>query len=145
MRELGIDAQWEVINGEALFYECTKGFHNAMQGNQVNLNDSHLKIYEETNREYAAAVKDKLQKADVVIVHDPQPAALINSFPERKGKWVWRCHIDASKPFGRCGGTCGISSKDMMPAYSPSPPFHSNCLTRIPYRPQHRSPSRKEC
>ncbi|HKI49310.1 MAG TPA: glycosyl transferase family 1, partial [Desulfobacteria bacterium] len=99
MRELGIDAQWEVINGEALFYECTKGFHNAMQGNQVSLNDSHLKIYEKTNREYAAAVEDKLQKADVVIVHDPQPAALINSFPERKGKWVWRCHIDASKPF----------------------------------------------
>ncbi|MCF8131009.1 MAG: glycosyltransferase [Deltaproteobacteria bacterium] len=99
MRELGIDAQWEVINGEALFYECTKGFHNAMQGNQVNLNDSHLKIYEKTNREYAAAVMEKLQKADVVIVHDPQPAALINSFPERKGKWVWRCHIDASRPF----------------------------------------------
>ena len=99
MRELGIDAQWEVINGEALFYECTKGFHNAMQGNRVNLNDSHLKIYEKTNREYAAAVMEKLQKADVVIVHDPQPAALIKHFPQRKGKWVWRCHIDASRPF----------------------------------------------
>ncbi len=99
MRELGIDAQWEVINGEPLFYECTKGFHNAMQGNQVNLTDSHLKIYEKTNREYAAAVGDKLKNADVVIVHDPQPAALIKSFPQRKGKWVWRCHIDASKPF----------------------------------------------
>ena len=99
MRELGIDAQWEVINGEALFYECTKGFHNAMQGNQVNLNDSHLKIYERTNREYAGVVMERLQKADVVIVHDPQPAALIKHFPQRKGKWVWRCHIDASRPF----------------------------------------------
>jgi trehalose synthase len=33
-----------------------------------------------------------------VFIHDPQPAALIHSFPKRKGKWVWRCHIDVSAP-----------------------------------------------
>jgi len=99
MQELGIDAQWEVITGESLFYECTKGFHNAMQGKQVNLDDRHLRTYEETNRQYAESHTAQLNEADVVIVHDPQPAALIRSFPQRKGKWVWRCHIDASRPF----------------------------------------------
>lgn len=99
MRELGIDAKWEVITGDSLFYECTKGFHNAMQGNPVNLTDTQLRTYEQTNRAYAQTSEAMLRDADVVVVHDPQPAALISSFPERKGKWVWRCHIDASRPF----------------------------------------------
>jgi len=33
-----------------------------------------------------------------VFVHDPQPAALLRHFPQRRGKWIWRCHIDASRP-----------------------------------------------
>ena len=33
-----------------------------------------------------------------VFIHDPQLAALIHSFPNRNGKWVWRCHIDVSAP-----------------------------------------------
>ena len=99
MRELGIDAQWEIITGEPLFYECTKGFHNAIQGNPVNLTDTQVRSYEQTNRDYAQTGEAMLRDADVVIIHDPQPAALISSFQERKGKWVWRCHIDASRPF----------------------------------------------
>ncbi len=43
---LGIDARREVIPGESLFFECTKGFHKAMQGNQINLDDRHLRIYD---------------------------------------------------------------------------------------------------
>jgi trehalose synthase len=40
-----------------------------------------------------------LEEADFVFVHDPQPAALLAHCPQRRGKWVWRCHIDASHPF----------------------------------------------
>lgn len=99
MQDLGVDTSWEVITGESTFYQCTKSFHNAMQGNPVNIPDSHLREYEETNRQNAEILKDKLQEADIVIIHDPQPAAIITQFPDRKGKWVWRCHIDASRPF----------------------------------------------
>jgi glycosyltransferase involved in cell wall biosynthesis len=35
---------------------------------------------------------------DVVIVHDPQPAAMISLVPRRRARWVWRCHIDLSTP-----------------------------------------------
>lgn len=99
MQELGIETSWEVISGEADFYACTKAFHNAIQGNQVNIPEKYLGVYEETNRHTAEGLRDVLEKADVVIVHDPQPAAMITAFPERKGKWLWRCHIDASRPF----------------------------------------------
>ncbi len=99
MQELGIDTRWEVIRGESVFYQCTKSFHNAIQGIQVDIPDSYLKVYEKTNGRTAQELEDVLKEADVVIVHDPQPAALIDYFPNHKGKWVWRCHIDMSRPF----------------------------------------------
>ncbi len=99
MQELGLDIRWEVITGEPAYYECTKSFHNAMQGNEVNIPERYLKVYEQTNSQTAGGLEEELQNADVVLIHDPQPAALIDSFPRHKGKWVWRCHIDASRPF----------------------------------------------
>jgi trehalose synthase len=39
-----------------------------------------------------------LEEADVVVIHDPQPAPLLMLCPNRRGRWIWRCHIDASSP-----------------------------------------------
>lgn len=99
MNELGIQTAWEVITGESEFYQCTKSFHNAIQGNRVEIPDRLLQVYEETNAKTAESLAEPLRNADVAIIHDPQPAALIKFLPDRKGKWVWRCHIDANKPF----------------------------------------------
>ena len=99
MQELGLETSWEVINGDTPFYQCTKSFHNALQGDRINIPDKLLKEYEQTNQKTSEILRDKLQNADVAIIHDPQPAALIKHFPERKGKWVWRCHIDLSRPY----------------------------------------------
>ncbi|QSA98177.1 glycosyltransferase [Methylococcus sp. EFPC2] len=96
---LDIDASWEVITGESEFFECTKGMHNALQGNRARIGEGLLKVYEETNAANADRLRPVLQDADFVIVHDPQPAALIGHCPDRKGKWIWRCHIDASHPY----------------------------------------------
>jgi trehalose synthase len=98
MQELGIDASWEVITGGNQFFECTKGMHNALQGNQIHLSDHLLKSYEKTNASNAERMHASLNEADFVFIHDPQPAALLKHFPDRKGKWIWRCHIDASHP-----------------------------------------------
>jgi trehalose synthase len=98
-RELGLDVTWEVVTGEALFYECTKRFHNALQGNAVALPDALLKAYEETNRTNAQRLRPLLQDADVVFIHDPQPLPLLQATEERRGKWIWRCHIDVSRPY----------------------------------------------
>lgn len=97
--ELGLDAIWETIVGQSEFYKCTKMFHNLLQGvkNQI-VPENLLKIYEQTNEENARRLFDLLNEADFVFIHDPQPAALIKYFPYRKGKWIWRCHIDISRP-----------------------------------------------
>ncbi len=98
MCELGIDTRWEVVTGENRFYECTKLFHNAIQGDPVIVPDALLQEYTDTNARNAETLAPILRDADIVFIHDPQPAALINHFPDRKGKWIWRCHIDASHP-----------------------------------------------
>jgi len=99
MNDLGIDTTWEVLEGNPDFYQCTKMFHNGMQGDQVQISDKLLEVYEETNRQNADCLRDTLRDADVVFIHDPQPAALLKHIDDRQGKWIWRCHIDASKPY----------------------------------------------
>lgn len=94
MRDLGIKTDWEVIEGDSDFYATTKAFHNALQGKEQVLTEAMLDHYLEVNRANA----ERLRLAgDLVLIHDPQPAAMIEArVPE--GKWVWRCHIDLSTP-----------------------------------------------
>jgi trehalose synthase len=99
MQELDIETSWEVIHGQDLFYQCTKNMHNGLQGNRINISEEQLAAYEETNRINGEKLREKLEAADFVFIHDPQPAPLLGHCPNRKGKWVWRCHIDASHPF----------------------------------------------
>ncbi len=98
-QELGLDVEWRAIQGGDSFFRCTKLFHNLLQGQNSPPPDRDLlQAYETTNQKNAADWKEVLQNADVVFIHDPQPLALIQHFPSRKGKWIWRCHIDLSTP-----------------------------------------------
>lgn len=99
MRELGIDAVWEIIEGDGDFYACTKNMHNALQGAQVTISDEMLHAYEETNARNAEQHRSMLEEADVVFIHDPQPAFFLRHCPRRRGKWIWRCHIDIARPY----------------------------------------------
>lgn len=96
---LGVKTTWETIEGNAEFYQCTKSFHNGIQGNPINISSHLLANYEEINKKNAEKLRPLLEEADLVLIHDPQPVPLITHFPNRKGKWIWRCHIDASKPY----------------------------------------------
>ncbi len=93
--DAGLDARWEVIAGDEAFYRTTKSFHNGLQGNPVALAASELEHYLDVNDRNARRLP---LDADVVLVHDPQPAGLIRHRPEGRGIWIWRCHIDLSRP-----------------------------------------------
>ena len=97
-QELGLETSWEVIEGDPEFYQCTKSFHNGLQGAPVAIPARQLAAYEQTNRDNAERLRGLLSEADFVFIHDPQPAPLLHFCPEHKGKWVWRCHIDLSRP-----------------------------------------------
>lgn len=100
-QELGIGASWEVIEGTSEFFVTTKSFHNALQGDAVNIPKRDLDAYVEVNRENARRLAPILVDADFVFIHDPQPAALLAFCPHRRGKWIWRCHIDLARPYRR--------------------------------------------
>jgi trehalose synthase len=100
-RELDIDASWMVLEGSKEFFVTTKSFHNALQGDAVNIPRRHLDAYMDVNRENARRLGPELEDADFVFVHDPQPAALLGFCTKRKGKWIWRCHIDLARPYRR--------------------------------------------
>ncbi|HCU25632.1 MAG TPA: glycosyl transferase family 1 [Deltaproteobacteria bacterium] len=96
LEELGIQAAWEVIRGNPEFYQVTKTFHNGLQGFPVTLKKADFDLHYEVNQENAKRLD---LQADVVFVHDPQPVYLPRFTPPgRVGRWVWRCHIDASHP-----------------------------------------------
>ena len=93
--QLGVDARWNVIKGDDRFFQVTKKFHNALHGRQENITEQDFQIFLETN-------KKNLQElnlyGDFIFIHDPQPVVLIEKKAEIGKNWVWRCHIDVSRP-----------------------------------------------
>jgi trehalose synthase len=95
LRELGIDATWDVIRGDEAFFAATKAFHNALHGAREDIRQEAFECYRHT---MAANLRDMQLSGDVIWVHDPQPAGLIEKKRSIGRKWVWRCHIDVSTP-----------------------------------------------
>lgn len=95
LEELGLRPGWEVIAGEKDFFEVTKAFHNALHGNPAPLPPKSFDIF----RAYSEYNRGRLRlDQEFVIIHDPQPAALIDGRAGHAGHWIWRCHIDLSQP-----------------------------------------------
>ncbi len=93
---LGIATRWDVITAEPAFFEITKTMHNALQGADLDLPPADRRLYVETLRDNARRLRFD---ADVTIVHDPQPAYLVELVDAaRRRRMVWRCHIDLSHP-----------------------------------------------
>ncbi len=93
LNDLGIEARWEVIEGDERFFNITKKIHNSLQGNFEDITEEMWHYYYEVNKRNAERLN---LDADLVLIHDPQPAPLIEF--RRSGKWIWRCHIDVSRP-----------------------------------------------
>lgn len=94
-RELGLETTWDVIKGNQAFFEVTKSFHNALHGSKETITEKMFEVYRETTN---TNLCDFSRTGDFVVVHDPQPAALISHKKETGGHWIWRCHIDVSSP-----------------------------------------------
>ncbi|HAH32226.1 MAG TPA: glycosyl transferase family 1 [Elusimicrobia bacterium] len=92
MTELGIKPRWELIKGGEDFYAVTKKFHNALHGTPQKLTSADFQLYRDTLKTNMESIN---LDADIALIHDPQPAGLIDKKPVG-AKWVWRCHIDLS-------------------------------------------------
>jgi len=95
MKDVGMNTEWKVIKGDKEFFNVTKTFHNALQGKEIELTENMEKVYLRYNQLNTNLLD---LDYDYVVIHDPQPLAIISYRDERKGKWIWRCHIDLSRP-----------------------------------------------
>ncbi len=95
LRELGVDAAWDVIKGDQAFFNVTKALHNALHGAPEPISEEMLECYR-ANTEMN--LREFNFTGDVIWIHDPQPAGLIAAKKLVGRQWVWRCHIDISTP-----------------------------------------------
>jgi len=94
-RGLGLQAHWYVIKGNSKFFQVTKKFHNLLQGIDQPISlEEIFGAYIDTIEENA---RNTLIASDMVVIHDPQPAAMIMN-GMIFGNILWRCHIDTSTP-----------------------------------------------
>jgi trehalose synthase len=94
MKQLGVDAAWDVIKGDEKFFATTKKIHNGLHGVPVEISNDEYEHFLEINRENA----EQIRFGDLVYVHDPQPIALVEKRGVVGRRWAWRCHIDFSQP-----------------------------------------------
>ncbi len=94
MNSVGIDADWRIIRGSPDLFTITKKFHNALQGDPINLTNMKKQLYIGANEDFSTYCHIE---HDCVIIHDPQPLPLIRFYRKRQ-PWVWRCHIDLTNP-----------------------------------------------
>ncbi len=96
LRQLGVDATWDVLKGDDTFFKITKKFHNTLQGMNECISNDELAHFLEVNRQNAEEMD---LYGDIMFIHDPQPIALIDKKDAKGGKkWIWRCHIDLTGP-----------------------------------------------
>ncbi|MBI5544163.1 MAG: glycosyltransferase [Deltaproteobacteria bacterium] len=92
MRDVGLDARWDVMKGSQAFFEVTKAIHNSLHGAREVLTPEGLKLFWDTTQENLGVLE---RDADFECIHDPQPLGLVKERGE-KARWLWRCHIDLS-------------------------------------------------
>lgn len=95
LNDLGLIADWKIITGDARFFHVTKAIHNGLQGAVGGLAKEERQTYVENTERNAMLLEEEY---DVVFVHDPQPAGLLASRGKGSARWIWRCHIDTSRP-----------------------------------------------
>ncbi|HKH58521.1 MAG TPA: glycosyltransferase [Rubrobacter sp.] len=95
LRDLGILADWKLITGDQTSFSVTKAIHNGLQGAARELTPAEQETYLTHSARTAQLLEEEY---DLVVVHDPQPLALLRLHGKGAARWVWRCHIDTSEP-----------------------------------------------
>ncbi len=115
LTQAGLRTEWRLLKGGREFFSVTKKMHNALQGADIKLTKKDVEVYESTLETNAHIIN--LNWYDCVVIDDPQPCGLISLYTrdspsiwkplpdflkllsiQATQPWVWRLHIDLSKP-----------------------------------------------
>ena len=93
--DLGLDVTWGLITGDDAFFSVTKAIHNGLQGAPRDLTPAERETYLSISTRNAHLLQ---KEYDLIVVHDPQPLAVLQLHGRGNARWIWRCHIDTSEP-----------------------------------------------
>jgi trehalose synthase len=91
-----VDTRWLVLDGSPEFFAITKRLHNVCHGDPGDggkLGEPERACYEEVLRRNLDAMLPLVRPGDVVLLHDPQTAGLVDGLRAAGVCVVWRCHI----------------------------------------------------
>ena len=95
-RGAGIDARWLVIEGDQEFFTITKRIHHNLHGREgdgLGFSDRDREHYVAVMQRNSKGILKVIRPNDVVILHDPQTAGLVDVLKRRGAVVVWRCHV----------------------------------------------------
>ncbi|HYR96003.1 MAG TPA: glycosyltransferase [Candidatus Binatus sp.] len=94
LEEVGVESAWESLDGDGAAAAIGARLHDALQGGEERVPDELFEEFRAFTRARAATVD---ATADMVVTHDALAAGLVEARPQ-EGVWVWRCHLDVSRP-----------------------------------------------
>jgi trehalose synthase len=103
-RGAGVNVRWMVMSGTPEFFRVTKRIHNMVHGSPGDggsLGEAEREVFEavcDANAEHVATV---VRPDDIVLLHDPQTAAMVPRMKATGAHVVWRSHIGAEEPSER--------------------------------------------
>jgi trehalose synthase len=100
-RAAGVDVRWLVIDGDPAFFQVTKRVHNMLHGaagDGKGLTPADDATYIATTERNAAELVELVAPDDLVLLHDPQTAGLVEPLRRTGAHVVWRCHVGVDTP-----------------------------------------------
>src|SRR5919197_2246576 len=97
----GVDTRWVVLGGNPEFFQITKRVHNNLHGSPGDggsLGDAEHAVYDETLLDNAQELASMVAPDDIVFLHDPQTAGLVDPVRRTGATVVWRCHVGLDLP-----------------------------------------------
>jgi trehalose synthase len=134
-RGAGVDTRWLVLDGDRDFFTITKRLHNLLHGSPGDggplgpAERDHFARVLDYNLPMAHQV---VQPGEIVLLHDPQTAGLVDGLRRLGAHVIWRCHIgrdtdDAMTDMGwaflrgfiECADAFIFSRREYVPSWLP--------------------------
>ncbi len=96
-----IENRWLVLDGEPEFFAITKRLHNLLHGVPGDgglLGENERACYERVVGTNVAEMLGLIGSRDIVLLHDPQTAGMVDGLRTTGVRVVWRCHVGRDTP-----------------------------------------------
>ena len=91
-----VENRWLVLDGEPEFFAITKRLHNLLHGDPGDggpLGENERACYERVLGTNVAEMLALIDNRDIVLLHDPQTAGMVDDLRATGVRVVWRCHV----------------------------------------------------